>query len=496
MLVPRKHVALLWNNDTGLVTVPADQDFNHIGHAAVLHVRSFAHGFLEAGIDSEVERCDLSACHDYNVLQKWCKCNAHCVICPQPAAFGLPATEVLVCVGPVPNPCMNMPDRLKILFSYTFRPFFLVAGIWAILAVVRWMLIQNGIIATPMRINPLYWHGHEMIVGFALAVVAGFVLSAVATWTGRPAVSGPVVVGLTVSWLLGRIAMLPVTTISPFVAAMLDMLFPIALCVLLGREVFGAKNRRNYKVFWIATALAGLNLFYQLGLTGVIEGADYVALYLLIHGIVLLVALIGGRVVPNFTANWLRGQGVTILPRNNLPIDRMAIALTMMVGLAVVFFPGRETIGYLAMSAAALHAVRVAQWQGMQTIRNPLLFIMHVAYWWLPIGYAMMSLASFGWAFTPSAALHALTMGGIGGMILAMITRVPLGHTGRALNASRLTVVAYILLMLAVVVRVLSPWNEVEYLSMLNVAAAGWCLAFAIFLWVYWPVLTQAPLRN
>lgn len=396
---------------------------------------------------------------------------------------------------PVRKSIKSVSIEYKTVFSYTFRPFFLLAGIWAILAIVAWMLILNGTVAAPQGINPVYWHGHEMVVGFALAVVAGFVLSAVATWTGRPAVSGPAVVWLVFTWLLGRAAMFPTYTAPPIVVAVLDMLFPITLCVLLGREVFAARNRRNYKVFWIVACIAGLNLLYQLGAAGIVEGADYISLYVLIHGVVLLVALIGGRVVPSFTANWLRGQGVTRLPRNNLRLDRMAITLTILVALAIVFFPNRETVGYLAMSAAAVHAVRVLQWRGLQTIRNPLLFVMHVAYWWLPIGYAMMSAASLGWAFTPTAALHALTMGGIGGMILAMITRVPLGHTGRALHASRLTVIAYVALMAAVVVRVLSPWNADRYLSMINVAATGWSLAFIIFLWVYWPVLTQPSIE-
>jgi len=383
------------------------------------------------------------------------------------------------------------PVDPKTLFSYAFRPFFLLAGVWAIVAIARWMMIVNGAASPPFGINPVYWHGHEMIVGFALAVVAGFILSAVATWTGRPAVNGLAVVWLVVTWLLGRVAVYYTGAIPLVAGILLDMLFPLTLCVFAGREIFGARNKRNYKVVLITVVIAALNFLYHLGVAGVIQGAEYIAIYLLIHGIVLLVALIGGRVVPNFTANWLRGQGITKLPKNNALIDRMAITLTILVGFAVIFFPDRTTLGYLAMSAAVLHAVRVSQWRGLKTTRNPLLFVMHVAYWWLPIGYAMMSLASFGWAFTPTGAMHALTMGGIGGMILAMITRVSLGHTGRALHASRLTVVAYVVLMVAVVIRIAGRWNAESYLTMLNLAAVGWCLAFAIFLWVYWPVLTQ-----
>jgi uncharacterized protein involved in response to NO len=265
----------------------------------------------------------------------------------------------------------------------------------------------------------------------------------------------------------------------------------LSLCVFAAREILAAGNKRNYKIVAVTVILASLNLVYHLGVASVLPGGDYIALYLLIHVVVLLVAVVAGRVVPNFTANWLRGQGVTKVPVANATVDGLAISLTVATGLVAVFFPDRIVLGVLAMLAALTHALRVSQWRGLQTVRNPLLFILHVAYLWLPAGYAMMSLASFGWAFTPTAALHGLTMGGIGSMILAMMTRVPLGHTGRALHASRLTVVAYVILMIAICIRVMSPWNGANYLGMIELAATGWCLAFGIFVWVYWPILTE-----
>jgi len=335
----------------------------------------------------------------------------------------------------------------------------------------------------------VYWHGHEMIVGFALAVVAGFVLSAVATWTGRPAVSGPAVMWLGCAWLLGRIAVVYAGAIPLPAAATLDMLFPLSLCYYSAREIFGARNKRNYKIIMIVWVIALANLAYH-----VID--PNIAIYMLIHAVLLLVALIGGRIVPNFTANWLRGQGVTKLPSNNMIIDRMAITLTILVGIAVVFYPERALVGYLAVSAAALHSVRISQWRGLQTLRNPLLFILHVAYAWLPIGYAMTGMASLGLIFTPTTALHALTMGAIGTMVFAMLTRVPLGHTGRPLHVSRLVVVAYVVLTFAIIVRIVSPWVQEHYLGMVNLAAGSWCLAFAIFLWVYWPVLTRPSVTS
>ncbi len=380
--------------------------------------------------------------------------------------------------------------RLDTLLSYAFRLLFLLSGVFAIFAVVVWMMILNGSAVVGTVGNSLYWHGHEMIVGFVLATVAGFILTAVANWTGRPALSGLPVAWLVTAWLLGRGAMLYANTLPVAVSAALDMLFPLSLCIFTAREIFAAGNKRNYKIVLITVILASLNLVFHLGVAGIFPGADYIALYLLIHVIVLLVAIVAGRVVPNFTANWLRSQGADKTPVVNATVDRIAIALTILTGLAAVFYPGRLTLGVLAMLAAFTHALRVSQWHGLQTVRNPLLFILHVAYLWLPAGYAMMSLASFGWAFTPTAALHGLTMGGIGSMILAMMTRVPLGHTGRPLHASRLTVVAYVILMVAICIRVMSPWNAVNYLGMIELAAAGWCLAFAIFIWVYWPILT------
>lgn len=376
----------------------------------------------------------------------------------------------------------------RVLFSYAFRPFFLLAGLSGIGFIAFWVLSLNGQATLPKGLAPLHWHGHEMVVGFAMATVAGFVLSAVATWTGRAAVNGIAVVWLAMCWLIGRAAIFYGHFLHPYAVIALDMLFPVSLCILIAREVFGARNKRNYKVVAIVAMLTVLNFTFH-------TVAATQSLYLMIHTMLLLVALIGGRIIPNFTANWLRGQGAVRLPANSQSIDRLSITLTILVGIAVVASPSRVLVGYLALSAAALHAVRVSRWQSLQTVSNPLLCILHVAYWWIPIAYAMTGLASLGLFVTSTAALHAVTMGAIGGMVFAMITRVPLGHTGRALHASRLTVVAYVLLTSAVLIRILSPWMPESYLSMVNLAAVAWCLAFGIFMWAYWPILTRAPLE-
>jgi uncharacterized protein involved in response to NO len=340
-------------------------------------------------------------------------------------------------------------------------------------------------------ITPL-WHGHEMLVGFALAAVAGFSLTAVANWTGRPALRGMPLALLAICWLAGRLAMVLSGYLTAGTVLILDMLFPILLTVLLGQEIIAARSRRNYPLIAIMAAVVVFNALYHLGVAQWLPGADRLAIYLLIHSLLLLLTIIAGRIVPVFTGNWLRMQGETRMPVNSDAINRLALLLTVLVGLAASLMPMHALTGVLAFSAALVHGYRLARWKGFATISNPLLFVLHVAYLWLPIGYALLGCAVFGWLFTPTAALHALTMGAIGSMVLAVTTRVALGHTGRPLQAARATVMAYWILTFAVLLRVLGPLLGTNYMLMIDGSGAGWMLAFGIFLWVYWPILTRS----
>ena len=375
-----------------------------------------------------------------------------------------------------------------VLFSYAFRPFFLLNGIFAVVIVFLWVMALHGL--GPANATAL-WHSHEMLVGFALAAVAGFSLTAVATWTGRPAVKGAPLVLLVAFWLAGRAAMLLNGQLPAGIVVSLDMLFPILLALLLSREIIAARNRRNYPLVVIVFGIAALNGLYHAGAVQRLPGMDRLAIYLLIHTLLLLVTIIAGRIVPSFTGNWLRQQGRDGMPVDTGGVNQATLALTLSTGLAASFLPMHWLTGLLAFATAGAHAYKLSRWQGMKTTSNPLLFVLHVAYLWLPIGYALLGCAVFGWLFTPAAALHALTMGAIGSMVLAVTTRVALGHTGRPLAASRLTVFAYFLLMLAVLGRVLSPLTGNAYLSMIDISAAGWMLAFALFTWVYWPILCR-----
>jgi uncharacterized protein involved in response to NO len=387
-----------------------------------------------------------------------------------------------------------MSHRLQAFLSYAFRPFFLLDAIFAIAIVIIWVMALRGHGPATLPADTMLWHGHEMLVGFAMATIAGFVLTAVATWTGRPPVNGLTVALLVAAWLAGRIVMLLAGLMPIWLVAGIDMMFPLMLCGLSAREIIGAGNRRNYPIVGITAVLVILNLIYHLGAMGLLPGADRVAVYLLIHTILLLITVIAGRVVPNFTANWLRARGITRLPSSHALIERSTILVTLAVGIAASVVPASPVTGVLGIAAAILHSIRLSRWRGLSTTGEPLLFVLHVAYSWLPIGYACMAFAIFGWVFSPTTALHALTMGAIGGMILAMMTRVPLGHTGRPLRASSLTVAAYLSLSLAVFLRVVGPLISPDYLSPIDWSATAWILAFAIFVWVYWPVLTQPRL--
>jgi len=378
--------------------------------------------------------------------------------------------------------------KVPALLSYAFRPFFLVNGVFAMLIVLVWVLTLHGSglpAATPL------WHSHEMLIGFAMAAVAGFSLTAVANWTGRPAIQGVPLAWLVLSWLAGRLAMLLSGWLPASLVFFLDMLFPVLFGYLLSREIIGGRSRRNYPLIAIVVIVAGLNAFYHLGAVQWLPGGDRLAIYLLIHTLVLLVTIIAGRIVPAFTANWLRQQGQDQLPVNTGWVNNAALALTVLVGLTASFMPVHTLTGLLAFAAALVHGLRLGRWRGFATMSNPLLFVLHAAYLWLPIGYALLGCAVFGWLFTPTAALHALTMGAISSMVLAVTTRVALGHTGRPLQASRLTVLAYWMLMLAVLVRVLGPLSGKAYMMVIDLSATGWIMAFAIFTWVYWPILSR-----
>ncbi|MEE9162458.1 MAG: NnrS family protein [Candidatus Neomarinimicrobiota bacterium] len=377
------------------------------------------------------------------------------------------------------------------ILNYSFRSFFLLNGLFAVVVMLLWILTLHGIGGWGLPDDPALWHAHEMLFGFAGSAVAGFLLTAVGAWTGRRPVQGSALGWLVAAWLAGRFAMSCAAVLPSELVALLDLAFPVLLCGLVGREIVVGRSRRNYGIVALTIALALLDLLYHLGRLAVVRGGDWAAISLAVHLLLVLVTLIAGRIVPSFTGNWLRARGATPLPAIRPSIERVVIPVTATVGLADALMPGTPLTGGLAITAALVHGMRLARWRGLATFKEPLLAVLHIAYLWLVIGYALLGMAAFEFVVPRTAALHALTAGGVGGMVLAVMSRVALGHTGRALQAARLTVIAYVLLGVAVVIRVGSSLLATRYLTLLDLSATGWIAAFALFTWVYWPILTQ-----
>lgn len=375
------------------------------------------------------------------------------------------------------------------LLRQGFRPFFLAAGLWALAAMALWIAFLFGAFDLGGAFDPVAWHAHELIFGYGAAALAGFLLTAIPNWTGRLPVRGGALAALALLWLAGRVAVLA-SGVAPALAALIDLAFPAALATVAGREIAAGRNWRNLPVvlavatFGVANALTHAE---ALGLTGTgALGRRFGAAVLL-----TLIALIGGRIIPSFTANWLKKRGAARLPAGPDRIDRIAMAATVLALAAWAATPGSAVTAALAALGAVAVAVRLSRWRGLATLAEPLLWALHLGYAWLAAGLALV--AASPWLDLPSnAGWHAFFAGAIGTMTLAVMTRATLGHTGRALAADRLTAAAYLLVTSAAALRLASALASGDPLPWLGAAGAAWTAAFALFVFRYAPMLTRA----
>ena len=377
-------------------------------------------------------------------------------------------------------------ESLRTFLSYGFRPFFLAAAGWSAIAIGLWIAMLTAGLRLPTRFDPLSWHIHEMLFGFVLAAVAGFLLTAIPSWTGRSPVSGALLGSLVGLWLLARIDAMVCDWIAPWLAITLDVAFPLALAAVVAREILAARNRRNYPLIAPVVVLGAANLLMDLGL----EGFGVLASYgwrLALAAILILVSVIGGRIVPAFTRNWLTSRRKGSLPSPAGMIDRASLGVLHAALLVWVFLPTGSITGFVLLSGAALNLWRLLRWRGAQTRSEPLLLILHIGYGWLVLGVAALGVATRDARFPLSAAIHALTAGTIGIMILAVMTRVTRGHTGRELAADIATNVIYGLVILAAAVRVTAAL-EGDARSLLLTSAALWIGAFGLFVVRYAPL--------
>ena len=372
------------------------------------------------------------------------------------------------------------------LLSHGFRPFFLLAALAAALLVPAWLAMFLLGTAAGGALDPLAWHAHEMVWGYLAAVIGGFLLTAIPNWTGRLPVAGPALAGLVTLWLAGRLALLLLP--DPLWAAAIDLAFlPVLLFTAL-REVRAAGNPRNLPVVALIGLFALGNLMFHL--EGQLPFRPGAGIDLALAVAAMLIALIGGRILPSFTHNWMNRRKLRSRPRAFGGFDKAVLAGTGLALIAWLVAPGWIGSGVLLMAAAVANLVRLARWQGHRCLVDPLLAVLHLGYLWLAVSLGLMAAAGVAPDLVPaSAALHALTAGAIGTMTLAVMTRASLGHTGRALRADGWTIACYLLVTLGAVARVAAPWAGGAYLPVLLLGGGAWAAAFGLFVCRYAPIL-------
>ncbi|HYH38686.1 MAG TPA: NnrS family protein [Azospirillum sp.] len=377
-----------------------------------------------------------------------------------------------------------------VLFSYGFRPFFLLAGLSAAALVPLWVCVATGVFGLGGSVPPSGWHAHEMLFGFAAAAIAGFLLTAIPSWTGSVAVKGRPLMALVALYLAGRVASLPALADSSW-ATLIDLAFLPALGALVAAPLIKAGKARNTAFLALLGLLTLANALFRLEWLGVTQATAQLGIALAIGIVLQMVAVIAGRIVPSFTQNALRQKDPTLAITPLPHLDRAVLVLTALLIPADLLLPGSVVTGALALAAAVAHGVRLARWKGLRTLSQPVLWILHVGYAWIPVALALKGLEFAVGLPLGNAWLHALTAGAFTTMILAVMSRAALGHTGRMIVVSRITVAAYVLVLLGAAARTLLPMvPDGAWTPVLHSAGALWTLGFALFLWVYVPVLT------
>ncbi len=384
------------------------------------------------------------------------------------------------------GPQSSRASKRIALWNLGFRPFYLLAGIFAALSIVLWVCQYTGQLPAAYLRSPA-WHGHEMLFGYTMAVVAGFLLTAVANWTGKSTPTGPALMALAALWVVGRVLVL-----TPYAtaAAIANVAFPVALAIGIGKAVVQSRNRRNYFFLALLLLLGLAVLAFHLAHLGLLPSPEQASLQVGLDIILFIMAVIGGRVIPMFTNNGIPGAQATRHP----VVEKCAlIGVLILLGADLLPVPA-VVVAVLALLVACAHAARLYLWQPWRTGKEPLVWALHIAYGWIVIYLVLRALAEIGLLGQPFA-VHALTIGAIGGMTIAMMTRTARGHTGRPLRADRFETACFALIALAAVIRVFGGmWLPGVYL--VTVAASGvcWSAAFAIFTVRYWPVLSRGRL--
>lgn len=372
------------------------------------------------------------------------------------------------------------------LWTKGFRPFFVAAAVHAVLFLPTWIGVYAGWLDIDTRWTAAVWHGHEMVFGFTLAVVAGFLLTAVSNWTGRDTATGKWLAALLGLWVAGRVAVLASGLLPAGLVAAVDLAFIPALAYAVGRPLIVTNNRRNLMFLAILGAFFSANLAMHLDASGVVDDVAHAALLASVDLVVLVVLIIGGRIIPLFTRNALGDDSI----RSSRWVNRLVIAGAVAVLATDAFLPMSNVAGLLNVAVGLLVIVRMKNWGTLQTVRSPILWVLHLGHLWVAVGLILRGATALGLGVGPTFATHVLTVGAIGTLTLGMMSRVALGHTGRPLVVARRVAVAFALVTVAVLARAIIPILEPDVAwSAYLVSAAAWTVAFVIYLIEYTPIL-------
>ena len=378
------------------------------------------------------------------------------------------------------------------LFANGFRPFFLLGAIQAGLAILIWVPVFYGELKLSSAFAPRDWHVHEMLYGYLPAIITGFLFTAIPNWTGRLPLQGTPLATLVAVWLAGRLAVTFSASTGWWLAMLVDGSFLLLVVAAAAREIAAGRNWRNLPVIGLVTLLFAGNIAFHLEahLHGVAELGTRIGIAV----VVLLISLIGGRIIPSFTRNWLVRENPGRLPVPFNRFDTVVVALGALALASWIVVPDSRAAGVALGIAGLAHLVRLSRWAGDRTLRERLLTILHVGYFFVPLGFLLNAAASFG--FMPSSAgTHAWMAGAAGIMTLAVMTRASLGHTGNALTASAGTQAIYAAIIIAALARICAVIHTAQTDLLLHLAAGAWVIAFFGFALAYGPLLLRRDQR-
>jgi uncharacterized protein involved in response to NO len=374
------------------------------------------------------------------------------------------------------------------LFALGFRAFFALAGLAALILIVFWNAIFNGALTSEHYYPNNYWHAHEMLLGYAVAVIAGFLLTAVKNWTGKPTLTGDQLASLCLLWLYGRILPFYAGLLPDALIALVDFAFLPALAYQVSKPIIEAKQYRNLFFIGLIMLLALGNGLIHAQMLGLQENTATIGIQLVVATIIILILIIAGRVFPFFTERGIPG---TLIIRNPL-LDNASVASAVIVFALQIFGISGTLLALAAIVAVAVNVARLSGWYVQRVMYVPLLWVLYAGYGWIILGFMLTVLSAYS-IVLPSLALHAFTLGGIGVLTLGMMARVSLGHTGRAMKASNTIAIAFVLINVAALFRVLLPiampgWYE----NLIYISTLSWLAAFSLFVFVYAPILSSA----